>query len=146
MPFSPIPRSAALYDQYGHSGVDQKFRQEDIFRGTDFRSVFEGGEGGFGGVFETLFGDLGFDLFGTRGRKRRHGPEANGGSRLRRRGPFDVTLEEAFRGTEKTVTIPGDDTCGTCGGTGELSNGVCPTCGGSGRCTPRARCPSPSRA
>ena len=44
------PQKRSLYDQYGHSGVDQKFRQEDIFRGTDFRSVFEGGEGGFGGA------------------------------------------------------------------------------------------------
>ena len=33
------PQKRALYDQYGHAGVDQKFRQEDIFRGTDFRSV-----------------------------------------------------------------------------------------------------------
>jgi DnaJ-class molecular chaperone len=128
------PQKRSLYDQYGHSGVDQKFRQEDIFRGTDFRSVFEGGEGGYGGVFETLFGDLGFDLFGTRGRKRRHGTGSNGGSRGGDvEAPFDVTLEEAYRGTEKTVTIPRDDTCGACGGTGEIGSGVCPTCGGSGR-------------
>ena len=127
------PQKRALYDQYGHSGVDQKFRQEDIFRGTDFRSVFEGGEGGFSGsIFETLFGDLGFDLFGTRGRKRRHGSNGTGRGRDLE-APLEVTLEEAYRGTEKSLTIPRDDPCGTCGGTGEVDNGVCPTCSGSGR-------------
>ncbi|MDD5518757.1 MAG: DnaJ domain-containing protein, partial [Candidatus Omnitrophica bacterium] len=30
----------ALYDQYGHSGIDQKYAQEDIFKGADFSSVF----------------------------------------------------------------------------------------------------------
>src|SRR5512137_3063150 len=46
------PKKRSLYDQYGHQGVDQKFRQEDIFRGTDFRSVFEGfGDFDFGGGF-----------------------------------------------------------------------------------------------
>ena len=64
--------------------MDQKFRQEDIFRGTDFRSVFEGmGDFGGGGVFENLFGDLGFDLFGTRGQEappRRHPEGARQGA------------------------------------------------------------------
>ncbi len=36
------PQKRALYDQHGHSGIDQKYGQEDIFRGTDFSSVFEG--------------------------------------------------------------------------------------------------------
>ena len=102
------PQKRALYDQYGHSGVDQKFRQEDIFRGTDFRSVFEGfGDFNGGGVFETFFGDLGFDLFGTGGRKRRRG---GSGGRAAERGrdlesPLPVTLEEAFHGTQKTVSL-----------------------------------------
>ena len=102
------PQKRALYDQYGHSGVDQKFRQEDIFRGTDFRSVFEGfGDFNGGGVFETFFGDLGFDLFGTGGRKRRRGGSAG---RVAERGrdlesPLPVTLEEAFHGTQKSVSL-----------------------------------------
>ena len=28
------------YDQLGHSGFDQRYKQEDIFRGADFDSVF----------------------------------------------------------------------------------------------------------
>ncbi len=71
------PQKRALYDQYGHAGVDQKFAREDIFRGTDFRSVFEGmRDFGFGGgFFENLFGDPGFDLFGGRKRRGNHGPQ-----------------------------------------------------------------------
>ena len=29
------------YDTYGHAGFDQRYSQEDIFRGADFGSVFE---------------------------------------------------------------------------------------------------------
>ena len=36
------PKKRALYDQYGHDGVDKNFAREDIFRGTDFRSVLGG--------------------------------------------------------------------------------------------------------
>jgi DnaJ-class molecular chaperone len=101
------PQKRALYDQFGHAGVDQKFRQEDIFRGTDFRSVFEGMQGfGAGGFFESLFGDAGFDLFGgRRGRGRRAGPRASARGRDIQ-AALPVTLDEAFRGTEKPVSVP----------------------------------------
>ena len=105
------PQKRALYDQYGHSGVDQKFRQEDIFRGTDFRSVFEGMQGnGFGGgFFENLFGDLGFEIFSPRGRKKKRGAGADADATARDlEAPLAVTLDEAYRGVEKTVTIPRD--------------------------------------
>src|SRR5512137_241945 len=62
-----------LYDQYGHSGIDQKYAYEDIFRGADFSSIFEGmggGGGGGSGLFEDLFSDLGFDIFGGGSRQR----------------------------------------------------------------------------
>ncbi|MGO9309032.1 MAG: DnaJ C-terminal domain-containing protein [Spirochaetia bacterium] len=129
------PQKRALYDQYGHSGVDQKFRQEDIFRGTDFRSVFEGVPDGFGGgFFESLFGDLGFEIFSPRGRKKRRASGAESESPGRDlEAPFDVTLEEAYRGTEKTISIPRDDPCAVCGGTGAVGGAACATCGGTGR-------------
>ena len=31
----------ALYDQHGHAGIDQRYAQEDIFKGADFSSVFQ---------------------------------------------------------------------------------------------------------
>jgi molecular chaperone DnaJ len=58
-----------LYDKYGHSGIDQKYAQEDIFKGADFSSIFRemgGGYGSGGSIFEEIFGDLGFDLGGSR--------------------------------------------------------------------------------
>jgi molecular chaperone DnaJ len=133
------PQKRALYDQYGHAGVDQKFRQEDIFRGTDFRSVFEGfGDFDGGGIFETIFGDLGFDLFGTRGRSRRG--RSGGRARGRDEGargqdldsPLSVTLEEACHGAQKSVGVPREEPCGTCGGTGSVNGSTCGTCGGRG--------------
>jgi len=129
------PQKRALYDQYGHAGVDQKFRQEDIFRGTDFRSVFEGiQENGFGGgFFENIFGDLGFEIWSPRVRKKRRGAGAEAESRSRDvDAPLDVTLEEAYRGAQKTVSIPRDDPCAVCGGTGTVGSAPCAACGGTG--------------
>jgi molecular chaperone DnaJ len=123
----------ALYDQYGHSGIDQKYAYEDIFKGADFSSVFQGmGDFGLGGgIFEDIFSDLGFDIFGTQTRR---------GSRARRGRDLeisvDITLEEAAKGTEQTVTLPRYEVCATCGGTGAkpgTKKNTCPQCKGSGR-------------
>jgi len=47
------PKKRALYDQYGHSGIDQKYAYEDIFKDADFNTVFQDlSEYGFG---ENLF-------------------------------------------------------------------------------------------
>lgn len=126
----------ALYDQYGHSGIDQKYAYEDIFKGADFSSVFQdlGDFGVGGGLFDEIFSDLGFDIF--RGRS-----SARGSSGRRSRGrdlqiSVDITLEEAAGGTEKTVTVPRYETCSTCSGSGAkpgTKKVTCPQCKGSGR-------------
>src|SRR4030042_177976 len=95
----------ALYDQYGHAGIDQKYAYEDIFKGADFNSVFQdlGDFGVGGGLFDEIFSDLGFDIFGGRGRQ-------GGRSRLRRGRDLeiavDISLEEGATGTEETVNVP----------------------------------------
>jgi molecular chaperone DnaJ len=63
----------SLYDQYGHAGIDARYSPEDIFRTADFSSIFEDlADFGFGkGLFEEIFGDLGFDIFGARSSRRR---------------------------------------------------------------------------
>lgn len=124
----------ALYDQYGHSGIDQKYAYEDIFKGADFSSVFRDmGDFGFGSnLFDELFSDIGFDIFGTRQAR------SSGG---RRRGrdlqvAVDVSLEEAASGTEKSITVPGYELCSTCSGSGAkpgTKKTSCPQCKGSGR-------------
>ena len=134
------PQKRALYDQYGHSGVDQKFAREDIFRGTDFGSVFEGmRDYGFGGgFFENIFGDMGFDLFGGRGKRARQGSGARAAEARGRdlEVALAVTLEEAYRGVDKSVTVPRYDSCPTCSGTGAApgtGRATCPDCRGSGK-------------
>lgn len=123
----------AVYDQYGHAGVDQKYAYEDIFKGADFSSVFQdlGDFGVGGGLFDEIFSDLGFDISGGRGRR---------GSRARRGRDLEITanitLEEAATGTEKTITLPRYETCETCGGSGAKPGSkkiTCPQCKGSGR-------------
>lgn len=128
----------ALYDQYGHSGIDQKYAQEDIFKGADFSSVFQGMDdyGLGGGIFDEIFSDLGYDFFGGRGSSR----QSSGGA-ARRRGrdlqiSVSITLEEAASGTEKTITVPRYETCSACGGTGAkpgTRRATCSQCRGSGR-------------
>ena len=123
-----------LYDQYGHSGIDQKYAQEDIFKGADFSSIFRGMGGDFGGgssIFEELFGDLGFDVSGSRQSR----------SQARRRGrdlqiALEISLEEAAVGVERIITVPRYETCSTCSGSGAkpgTKRSVCPQCKGTGK-------------
>ena len=124
-----------LYDQYGHSGIDQKYAQEDIFKGADFSSIFRemgGGFSGGGSIFEELFGDMGFDIAGGR-QSRSQG--------ARRRGrdlqiAIEISLEEAAVGVEKIITVPRYETCTVCSGSGAkpgTKRTVCPQCRGAGK-------------
>jgi len=123
----------AFYDQYGHAGIDQKYAYEDIFKGADFSSVFQDlSDFGFGGgLFEEIFGDLGFNIFGGRNKQ--------GYSRRRGRDlqvTMDITLEEAAAGAEKTIALPRYEICSTCEGTGAkpgTKKATCSKCKGAGR-------------
>ncbi len=124
----------SLYDQYGHSGIDQKYAQEDIFKGADFSSIFREMGGGAGGssMFEEIFGDLGFDIFGDR---------QSQGRASRRKGrdlqiAVDISLEETASGVEKTITVPRYEICQTCSGSGAkpgTKKSTCSQCKGSGK-------------
>ena len=125
-----------LYDQYGHSGIDQKYAQEDIFKGADFSSIFrEMGGGGFSGggsIFDELFGEMGFDISGSRQTR-------SAGSRRRGRDlqiTIEISLEEAAAGVEKIITVPRYETCATCSGSGAkpgTKRTICSQCKGSGK-------------
>ncbi len=52
------PEKRKQYNMFGADGFHQRFSQEDIFRGTDFSSIFS--EFGIGNdIFDQLFGNMG---------------------------------------------------------------------------------------
>jgi molecular chaperone DnaJ len=106
-----------LYDRFGHAGLE----------GTGFR-----GFSGFEDIFSS-FGDIFEDFFGF-GRRSNRRPRARQGSSLRY--DVEVTLEEAFSGTEEKIAFHRLDNCTACNGTG-LPPGtepkICSTCQGRGQ-------------
>jgi len=115
------------YDTLGHSGFDQRYTEEDIFRGADFDSVFRDMGFGFGDIFRIVFG-------GGGGFGGGFGERINRGQDLVY--DLNVTLEEAARGTEKEIEIPRTEKCDVCGGSGAspgTSARTCPRCNGAGK-------------
>lgn len=118
----------AAYDRFGHA-------------------AFEGGGGGpggggfgggspFGGSgFEDIFAEM-FGQFGG-GAGRRGGGAATGrGADLRH--AVDISLEEAFAGSRKTIRVPTSVQCDACDGTGaegkaSSAQQTCTTCAGAGK-------------
>lgn len=117
-----------LYDMYGHSGIDQQFSQEDIFRGADFGDIFRGMgfDFGFDDIFERFFGQrMGFQRSSYQNRR---------GADLRY--DIEISLEDAYRGIETTIRVPRSETCPNCNGSGAKPGTRpkrCPTCEGSGQ-------------
>ena len=108
----------ALYDQYGHEGLQQQGGA-----GFDFN-----GFGGFGDIFGDLFGEV----FGASGGRRRSAGRA--GESLRYN--LDIEFDEAVFGTQAKIKIPRHVTCDLCQGTGLEAGAqpeVCPTCKGQGQ-------------
>ncbi|MFA7677597.1 MAG: DnaJ domain-containing protein, partial [Candidatus Omnitrophota bacterium] len=124
------PKKKQLYDQYGHAGIDSRYSTEDIFKGADFSSIFGGGGGNFSDIFEHIFADSGFDIFGSGGRGQRR---QKSGSDIQLR--IAITLEEVSTGVEKDISYNRYDACPSCKGTGAESGSgkiACSTCKGSG--------------
>jgi molecular chaperone DnaJ len=128
----------AAYDQFGHAGVDGQSG---------------GGQAGGHGSFSDIFGDVFGDIFGGGGGRGRSSVQR--GSDLKYN--MEMSLEDAVRGTEKTISVPTlvgcevcdgsgakkgtrPTTCTTCGGIGQVRmqqgffavQQTCPTCSGSG--------------
>src|SRR3990167_8026230 len=112
------PQKRARYDQFGHAGVN-------------------GGGGGQGGgqfhdvndIFNEVFGDVFGDMFG--GRRQRGGPAR--GQDLRY--DLEISLEQAYAGSEVEIVVPASIQCEACDGSGAkpgTSPTVCGTCGGAG--------------
>jgi molecular chaperone DnaJ len=113
----------AAYDRMGHAAFDQS-------------AGFGGGAGGFGagfgaGGFSDIFDEMFSDFMGGRGGSRKANTK---GADLRY--DLDISLEEAFHGDNKTITIPVAIRCETCDGSGAAKGSSpvnCGTCGGHGK-------------
>ena len=116
----------AAYDRYGHAafeGGGGGQRPGGFNQQGDFASAFSD-------VFEDLFGDfMGGRGGGGGGRSR-----AQRGSDLRYN--LRVSLEEAHKGVQKTITVPTSVACDSCKGSGAEGGAepaTCPTCSGMGK-------------
>ena len=114
------PQKRAAYDRFGHAGVNG----------------MNGGGGGAGfhdihDIFNEVFGDAFSDMFGG-GRRQSHGPRR--GQDLRY--DLEITLEQAYAGSEVEIRVPASLNCESCTGTGckpGTHPSTCTTCGGAGR-------------
>ena len=95
---------------------------------------FHFGGTGFSDFFEQMFGSAGRSSGGFSGRR----GGASGGEELAEQGSdvegdIMVTLEEAVRGSVRSVTMQRALRCDNCGGTGQRGGRGCSVCGGTGR-------------
>ena len=114
----------AKYDQYGHAAFDPSMGGQDPFSGGGF-----GGFGDFGDILGQMFGG-GFGGFG--GGQTRNGPLPGDDLRYN----LTITFEEAAFGVEKEITIPREEACETCHGSGAKPGTepvTCKTCNGTGQ-------------
>ena len=93
---------------------------------------FQFGGTGFSDFFEQLFGSMGNRGAAGFGRGGASGGEDLGGERGQDiEGDIMVTLEEAMRGSVRSVSVRHAVPCNACGGTGQRNRRVCTSCGGS---------------
>ncbi len=117
----------AAYDRFGHAAFEA-----GTGAGARPGGGFGAGQGDFASafsdVFDDLFGDfMGGSRGGTRGRAAR-------GADLRYN--LRINLEDAYRGMQKTITVPTSVVCEACNGSGAEDGAeptTCPTCSGMGK-------------
>jgi molecular chaperone DnaJ len=118
------------YDKYGDKWqyadqfeqAAQQQAQWDFSRGGGTYH-FGGDIGGFDSIFDDLFSGLGGRTSSRRTRQAR-------GQDLE--SSVEVTLDEAYQGTTRTISLQVQEPCPTCKGTGRIQNLACSTCRGAG--------------
>lgn len=124
------PELRKKYDQFGHRAFEAGGGAGTGFEGFDFRNFdprdfgFGRGGGGFGDLFENLFGQ-GRDTQTT---------SAGHGQDLQY--TMEISFEDAARGVTTPITISRSETCPECAGSGQRTSArrqACPDCGGSGQ-------------
>ena len=105
-------------DQFAQAGYQQTPFWNFSQAGGAQRFHFE--EAGLGSLFDDL-------LRGGTGSRRvrpRRGQDVDY--------PVEVTLEEAYHGTKRTIALQGEEPCSSCHGTGRIQNVPCSVCRGAG--------------
>lgn len=122
-----------LYDQYGFAGVDESMgggggaQYSHAFH--DFSDLFGGMGGGFGDIFDNIFGGGGSSRGGSR---RRNGPTEGASLRY----DLNISFKDAVFGTKTEIHFKHNETCESCKGSGcaaGASRKTCPTCNGIGQ-------------
>ncbi len=119
----------AAYDRFGHAAFDG-----GMGAGGPRGGPQGPGQGDFASAFSDVFEDLFGDFMGGR-------PGAGGGRSRAQRGSdlrynLRVTLEEAYSGVQKSISVPTSVACSSCNGTGAEGGAepqTCPTCSGMGK-------------
>jgi DnaJ-class molecular chaperone len=144
------PDKRKKYDQFG-ADWEHYQQAQGTPGGFDFSRYAQQAANGTGGVRYTTtgFGDMGDDgfsdffemLFGQAGRQSSAGGSAyytGGRARTQPRvgqdheHDIEVSLEEAFTGTQRILQMDVPEVCPTCNGAGMTGSRVCPTCNGAG--------------
>ena len=96
---------------------------------------FQFGGTGFSDFFEQLFGSMGGRGAAGFGRRQRGFEEEETGAERGQdiEGDIMVTLEEAMRGSVRSVSVRHGVVCEQCRGSGQRNRRRCPACGGSGQ-------------
>ncbi|MFW5654422.1 MAG: molecular chaperone DnaJ [Roseicyclus sp.] len=120
----------AAYDRFGHAAFDGGMA------GGARAGGFGGapGQGDFASAFSDVFEDLFGDFMGGQARGGGRGNRAARGSDLRYN--LKISLEDAYSGLQKQITVPSAVLCGSCSGTGSEGGSepvTCPTCSGMGK-------------
>lgn len=110
------PKKREEYDRYGKTPFESGGAWYEDVRTPRYEDIFEFGMG-------DIFGDV----FGRTGRA--EAPYAKGADILT---GITVSLDEAFKGTQRTITVNREADCQTCRGTGAESSEACHRCKGSG--------------
>lgn len=119
-----------IYDQYGFAGLDGMGGGGQGYSHAfhDFSDLFGNGAGGFGDIFENLFGG------GFGGSSRSSRARNNAGASLRY--DLEIDFKDAVYGCKTEVRFRHKELCHKCNGTGGEAGSTrktCPTCQGVGQ-------------
>ena len=139
------PEKRKRYDTLGPDW--ERYAQAGAGAGSPFegrRVRFTQGAGDFGGFsdfFRTIFGDLGGGPFQSGGFQEVELGDLGdlgggfGGTGMRGgdvEAGIELTLEEAFRGVSRAISLELDEPCTACGGAGHVNRRPCAQCRGTG--------------